>query len=85
MKLSLPPRIQKLIDERVESGRYKTPEDVVAAAMANLDQQEALGDFEPGEFEQLLDEGEQSGSPLDGEQVLAELRALRATGRAKAG
>ncbi len=85
MKLSLPPRIQKLIDERVESGRYKTPEDVVAAAMANLDQQESLGDFEPGEFEQLLDEGEQSGSPLDGEQVLAELRALRATGRAKAG
>jgi putative addiction module CopG family antidote len=85
MHLSLPPRIQKLIDERVQSGKYKSAEDVVAAALANLDQQEAFGDFETGELDRLLEEGEKSGPPLDGEQVLAEFRALRARGQSRAG
>jgi antitoxin ParD1/3/4 len=77
MQLSLPPEIQKLIEERVRSGRYHSAEDVVAAAVTNLDQQESVGDFSPGELDTLLDEGERSGPPLDGEQVLAELRELR--------
>jgi antitoxin ParD1/3/4 len=77
MQLSLPPEIQKLIEERVRSGRYQSAEDVVAAAVANLDQQESVGDFVPGELDSLIDEGERSGPPLDGEQVLAELRELR--------
>ena len=77
MQLSLPPEIQRLIEERVRSGRYQSPEDVVAAAVANLDQQESAGDFAPGELDELLAEGERSGPPLDGEQVLAELRELR--------
>ena len=85
MHLSLPPRIQKLIDERVKSGRYKTVEDVVAAAVVTLDQQEALGEFEAGEVEQLLEEGERSGAPLDGAEVLAEFSALRARNQPKAG
>ena len=83
MNLSLPPQIQRLIDERVKSGKYGTPEDVVAAAVAHLDQQERFGDFEPGELDRLLQEGEDSGPALDGEQVMAELRALRASTKPK--
>ncbi|MGB7159688.1 MAG: type II toxin-antitoxin system ParD family antitoxin [Tepidisphaeraceae bacterium] len=85
MNLSLPSHVQKLIDDRVKSGKYGTAEDVVAAAISNLDQQEAFGDFEPGEFDRLIEEGERSGDALDGEQVLAELKALRGSGRTKAG
>lgn len=77
MNLSLPPQTQKLIEDRIRSGKYRTPEDVVAAAVAQLDQQEQMGDFAPGEWDQLLAEGEASGEPLDGEQVLTELRRLR--------
>jgi antitoxin ParD1/3/4 len=83
MNLSLAPQIQRLIDERVKSGKYATPEDVVAAAVAHLDQQERFGDFELGELDRLLQEGEDSGPALDGEQVMAELRALRASTRPK--
>jgi antitoxin ParD1/3/4 len=83
MNLSLPPQIQRLIDERVKSGKYGTPEDVVAAAVAHLDQQERFGDFEPGELDRLLQEGEDSGPTLDGEQVMAELRSLRASTKPK--
>jgi hypothetical protein len=34
-------------------------------------------DFEPGEWDSLLSDGEQSGLALDGESVFAELRNLR--------
>ena len=85
MNLSLPPHIQKLIDDRVRSGKYQSAEDVVAAAVVTLEQQEQTGDFEPGELDRLLEEGEQSGTPLDGEQVFAELRERRQRGQSKAG
>ena len=85
MFLTLPPEVQRLIDERVHSGKYKTPEDVVAAAVATLQQQEQLGDFAPGEIEHLLAEGEAGGADLDGEEVLRELRELRERGKSKAG
>jgi antitoxin ParD1/3/4 len=83
MQLSLPPEIQKLIEERVRSGRYRSAEDVVTAAVTNLDQQENVGDFAPGELDDLIEEGELSGPPLDGEKVLAELRELRERSRPK--
>jgi putative addiction module CopG family antidote len=85
MNLVLPPHIKKLIDERVESGRYQTPEDVVAAALSQLEAQEQAGDFEPGELDALLEQGEASGASLDGDEVFAEIRALRRSQQSKAG
>ena len=85
MNLSLPPDIQKLIDERVRSGKYSTPEDVVTAALATLDQQEQLAEFAPGEMDELLADGERSGPPLDGEKVLDELRQMRERNTPNAG
>jgi antitoxin ParD1/3/4 len=77
MNLAITPELQKLIEQRMKSGRYATAQDVVAAALHALDQDDRLGDFESGELEQLLAEGENSGAPLDGEKVLAELRSVR--------
>jgi putative addiction module CopG family antidote len=85
MNLSLPAHIQKLIEERVRSGRYSTPEDVVVAAIASLDLQESSADFESGELERLLDEGEQSGKPIDADDVFREVRALRERHQTRAG
>jgi putative addiction module CopG family antidote len=77
MELPLPFETQRLIEDRIKTGRYKNPADVVTAALAALDQQENAGDFSPGELDELLAAGERSGPPLDGEQVLLELRQLR--------
>ncbi|HEY9773881.1 MAG TPA: type II toxin-antitoxin system ParD family antitoxin [Planktothrix sp.] len=82
MDLSLDPEIQKLIDERIKSGRYATPEDVVAAALLTLDQQDWLGDFAPGEIDLLLSDGEQSianDGTLDGDEAFKARRARRAS------
>lgn len=72
MILSLKPDVQKLIDDRVASGQYSTPEDVVAAAVISLDQKEQFGDFDTGELGNLLSEGERSielEGMLDGDEA----------------
>jgi antitoxin ParD1/3/4 len=84
MNLSLDPELQKLIDERVKSGRYATAEDVVAAALLTLDQQEWFGDFAAGELDGLLAQGEQSitqEGTLDGHEAFQLRRARRANKR----
>lgn len=83
MNLLLGPEMQKLIDERVKSGRYATPEDVVAAALLTLDQQEQFGDFASGELDELLAEGERSikrDGTLDGNEAFR-LRWERRAGK----
>ncbi len=87
MNLSLTPDVQQQINERVISGKYSTPEDVVAAAMMALDQQEQLGDFEANELDDLLAEGERSierEGTLDGEEAFR-LRSQRRAQRRQAG
>jgi antitoxin ParD1/3/4 len=72
MNLSLNPDLLKLINDHVNSGKYSTPEDVVAAGIMALAQQEQFGDFEPGELDDLLAEGERSierDGTLDGEEA----------------
>lgn len=81
MNLSLNPDVQKLIDERIKSGLYATPEDVVAAALLSLDQQEWLGDFSSAELDALLAEGERSitrEGTLDGNRAFQLRRKRRA-------
>ena len=85
MSMSLSPDTQRIIEARMRAGGYATADDVVRAGLASLEERQNLGDFEPGELDRLLEEGEKSGSPLDGEQVLNELRELRSRRPNKAG
>jgi Arc/MetJ-type ribon-helix-helix transcriptional regulator len=75
MTLTLNPKLQKLIDDRVKSGKYRSKEDVIAAALHSLDQQERLGDFEPGELDELCNV--EKGNAIDAEEVFREIDALR--------
>jgi Arc/MetJ-type ribon-helix-helix transcriptional regulator len=72
MILSLQQDVQRQIDDRVNSGKYSSPEDVVAAAIMALEQQERFGDFGAGELDELLAEGERSiaqEGTLDGDEA----------------
>ena len=84
MNVLLPPRIQKIIKDRVKSGKYQSAEDVISAAVVSLEQNELFGDFAAGELDALLAEGErdiQAGAVLDGAEVFAELRRRSAARR----
>lgn len=85
MKLSLPPEIQKVIEERVNSGSYRRAEEVVAAAVTSLEQQERVLRLRPSELEAIyprvrekLAEGlaaADRGDLSDGEAFFDELEA----------
>lgn len=82
MNLSLDPKLQQLIEARVKSGQYASAEDVVAAALLSLDQQERFGDFGPGELDRLLAEGERSiteDGTLDGDEAFRLRQSRRAS------
>ncbi|HXE54894.1 MAG TPA: type II toxin-antitoxin system ParD family antitoxin [Tepidisphaeraceae bacterium] len=85
MNISLTKETQRIIEDRMKHGRYVSTDALIRAGLDALEQQESLGDFEPGEMDALLAEGQNSGPSLDGEQVLSELRALRSNRPSKAG
>jgi Arc/MetJ-type ribon-helix-helix transcriptional regulator len=82
---SLSPDAHRLIEDRMKRGDFATGDALVQEGLASLSQREAEGEFDPGEWDQLLDEGGNSGPPLHGERVLAELRELRNRKQSKAG
>jgi Arc/MetJ-type ribon-helix-helix transcriptional regulator len=85
MQLVLPAKFRKLIHDRVKSGKYASPEDVVKAALTTLDQNDRFGDFAPGELNELIEEGEKSlkrDGPIPAAQVFKEIRQRSARRRA---
>jgi putative addiction module CopG family antidote len=80
MTLTLSPETQRLIEQRLASGRYRSADEVVAAAVAQLAQQESLANLSaedlellyPG-FQQQIEEGEAAlseGRSVDGPSFL---------------
>ena len=80
MDISLTPEVAGRIVEKVRSGRYASTEDVMAAALASLDQQESFGDFMSGELDAFLAHGEQSietGGAIPAERVWTQALGIR--------
>ena len=57
MNLTLRREDEQFIQDQVKAGRFASAEDVVGAALERL-RHDDLGDFEPGELEELIAEGE---------------------------
>jgi Arc/MetJ-type ribon-helix-helix transcriptional regulator len=81
--MSLSPETQKLIEGRMKAGGFPSPDDVVQAALASLDQQDPLSRIADAELDALypgfrekiargLAEAE-AGRVSDGEEFFAEL------------
>ena len=77
MSISLPPELQRFVDEQVASGSYASRDDVIAAALESMRQARQFGDFKPGELDALIAEGERSlreEGPAPAAEVFDELR-----------
>ncbi|HEU4561583.1 MAG TPA: hypothetical protein VFS20_27405 [Longimicrobium sp.] len=78
MSLNIPPEFERAIRERVESGAYKSVEDVFAARLKALDEWE---DVQRAKFETLRAEIQvgieqlDRGEGVDGEEALQRIRA----------
>ena len=81
MNYSPHPRVQKIIEEQMKKGSYASPDDLLVAALAALDDVTVQDDFAPGELDSLLVEGDadiERGDVIDGEQALEDRRRGRA-------
>ena len=79
MTVTLSPDARRLVEKQLQSGRYASPDQVVAAALALL-AQESSPDFAPGELDVLLAEAEQSietEGTLDGNDAFEARRRAR--------
>jgi antitoxin ParD1/3/4 len=84
MDITLSPKMQAFIDRKMRAGEYTSPAEVIEAGLANLEQQEQLGDFAPGELDALLAEGQadiDQGRVYNGAEVFRELDAMSAARR----
>lgn len=71
------PELERFVAEELASGRFSSADELVSTALLQMKHAQTFGDFEPGELDKLIEEGETSGHPIDGEAVFAELRKLR--------
>ena len=53
MELTLTPELQRFLDERIKSGRFSGPEEVVQAGLISLMQQEQVESFSTDEMEAI--------------------------------
>lgn len=83
MTLHLPPDLEKIIDERVKTGEFASPEDVIRAGLILLQrdrEHDAADDFAPGELDRMLEEADDEDS-MTLDEAIARRRAERANRR----
>ncbi len=83
MTIVLSAELERLIEEKVKSGMYSSPEAMVSTAIARLLENEE--DFAPGELESLVKIGTDEldrGDVFNGKEVFDEMRRKSAAFRA---
>lgn len=80
IKVSLPKELADFVEERVRSGEYASPDDVIGEALRVLELQSIMAGADAGELRRAWQEGIDSGDyqPIDLEEVKAEGRRLKA-------
>ena len=83
MSITLPPELERLVQEKVESGMYLSPADVIEKAIRLLHDHDQLRQMRLEELRREIaigieecDRGEVS--PVEAQAVLAEIRAGKA-------
>lgn len=77
MKVSLTPQLQKLVDQKVASGFYESPSEVVREALRLLEERDRLSGTRLADLREKIATGLQDldeGRPLSADEVYARLR-----------
>jgi Arc/MetJ-type ribon-helix-helix transcriptional regulator len=80
MQLNVPPDLEALINKRLSSGAYASPEDVLRRALEVQDAEESWTDEERQALSSHIEEGylqAQRGDLTDGDQARREIQAMK--------
>ena len=72
MQLTIPPDLQALIEKRIATGAYETPEDVLRRALETQDEEESMTEEERQAISDHIEEGVQQaerGELFDEDEV----------------
>ena len=86
MNVSLTPELEKLVEHKVQSGRYQSASEVVREGLRLLDDQDRLREVQLEAVRHKIQIGLEQldrGEGIPGEQVLAEMKRKSAAHRAK--
>ena len=78
MLVDLPPELERLVDSKVQSGRYRSVSDVVREALQLLEQRDEMFTLRKEGIHRQIEEGWQSaqrGEFVDGEEVFDRLES----------
>ena len=78
MDISISPELESFIAAKLESGRYRTPDEVIEEGLRLLKQSESLVQDEMTDVREKVSAGlkqARSGDLRDGEEVLSEIEA----------
>jgi antitoxin ParD1/3/4 len=81
MELTVTPEIESIIQRKLESGQYETPQQVFESAVHRLDLEDADFGWSAGELQAAVDIGwdqAERGETMSGEEARAALATLRA-------
>ena len=84
MEITLSRGMRAFVERKLREGAYESPEQIVEAGLAALQQQERYGDFAPGELDELLAAGEadiEAGRVYDGGEAFRDLEHRSAARR----
>jgi antitoxin ParD1/3/4 len=77
MNVSLTPELEKLVQEKVKTGRYNSASEVVREALRLLEEQDQLRALRLEEVRKKIAEGLEAldrGEGMDGEEAIEQLR-----------
>jgi antitoxin ParD1/3/4 len=83
MNISLTPQLEKLVQDRVKSGRYTSASEVIREALRLMDERDRLLEAKFDQLRQDIREGLDSGpaAPWDPEEIKRAGRARRAAAK----
>jgi len=85
MNISLTPQLEKLVQDRVRSGRYTSASEVIREALRLMDERDRLLEAKFDQLRQDIREGLDSGpsAPWDQEEIKRAGRARRAAAKSR--
>lgn len=75
MDVSLTPEIEKLLSEKVKSGLYQSPSEMIREGLRLLEERDRLYQVRLADLRSEIKKGIESGASVPGAQVFRELRA----------
>lgn len=73
IRIELSQDMSDIVESALETGDFKSADEVVSAALNAFQVQRLLANFAPGELDALIQEGLDSGEPIDGAQAFREI------------